>query len=78
MGAACFCVAARICACRRGYLIIAGNCAVACTHCAVNRTLTITARLLLKRNYNTMNQAFIAIVVKILAPKFTIPTRFVD
>jgi len=25
-----------------------------------------------------MNQAFIAIVVKILAPKFTIPTGFMD
>jgi hypothetical protein len=43
---------------------------------AVNRRLTMTARLLLKRNYNTMNQAFLAIVVKILAPKFTIPTGF--
>jgi hypothetical protein len=45
---------------------------------AVNRRLTMTARLLLKRNYNTMNQAFLAIVVKILAPKFTIPTGFMD
>jgi len=36
----------------------------------------MTERLLLKRNYNTMNQAFLAIVVKIRAPKFTIPNRF--
>jgi hypothetical protein len=45
---------------------------------AVNLRLTITSRALLKRNYNSMNQAFLAIVVKILARKFTIPTRFVD
>jgi hypothetical protein len=45
---------------------------------SVNGRLTMMARLLLKRNYNTMNQAFPAIVVKILAPKFTIPTGFMD
>jgi hypothetical protein len=44
----------------------------------VNQRLTITSRALLKRNYNWMNQAFLAIVVKIRAPKFTIPTRFAD
>jgi len=38
----------------------------------------MTLRFLLKRNYNTMNQAFLAIVVKILAPKFTIPIRFLN
>jgi hypothetical protein len=46
--------------------------------CDVHVRLTITPRVLLKRNYNTMNQAFIAIIVKIPAPKFTIPTRFMD
>jgi hypothetical protein len=44
----------------------------------VNRRLTITSRDLLKRNYNSMNQAFLAIVVKILGCVFTIPRRFVD
>ena len=35
-------------------------------------------RILPERNYNSMNQVLIAIVVKILGPKFTIPARFAD
>jgi hypothetical protein len=41
------------------------------------RTL-ITASDLLERNYNAMNQWFLAIVVKIPASIFTIPMRFAD
>jgi hypothetical protein len=44
----------------------------------VNGRLTITSRDLLKRNYNSMNQAFLSIIVKIRGSIFTIPTRFVD
>jgi hypothetical protein len=43
---------------------------------SVNAGLTITSGDLLKRNYNSMNQVFTAIIVKIAAPIFTIPTRF--
>jgi len=43
-----------------------------------NRSLTITSRVLLKRNYNSMNQTLIAIIVKIRGSIFTIPRRFVD
>jgi hypothetical protein len=53
-----------------------GNRSRAAWLCDVHDWLTITSRLLHKRNYNTMNQAFIAIIVKIPAPKFTIPTWF--
>jgi hypothetical protein len=43
---------------------------------SVNAGLTITSGDLLKGNYNSMNQVFTAIIVKIAAPIFTIPTRF--
>jgi hypothetical protein len=42
----------------------------------MNHRLTITARDLLGRNYNAMNQWFLAFVLKIHATIFTIPMRF--
>ena len=38
----------------------------------------MTRRVLLKRNYNEMNQPFLAALVKILAAIFTKQTRVVD
>jgi hypothetical protein len=42
------------------------------------RSLTIPHHVLLKRNYNLMNQPFLAALVKIRAPKFTKLTPVVD
>ncbi len=38
----------------------------------------MTRQVLLKKNYNAMNNRFLAALVKILAPIFTKQTRVVD